>query len=135
MNYRIIMDGIPRIVKTGAAVNLTDVYGELGAARAAVKKWIERDIAKLREARDMARKTREGDLPYEDVEQPSLDIPPAPSADAEPPRPPAWSQGTVGTSAPEATSRPLVGAGRVVDDRPDLPDLPGFLDRRPKKGP
>ena len=102
MNYRVIAnDGLPRIVKTGAAVG-TDVYGDLRAARAALRDAVEIELIALRQARDDALKTREGDLVNEDAEAAAglralnsildtarggLDIPPAPSEQADDPLP------------------------------------------------
>ena len=102
MNYRIIAhDGLPRIVKTPAAVG-GNVVGELRAARAALWRAVEEEIRTLRAARDAAIKTRDGDLVNEDAEAAAglralnsildtarggLDIPPAPSEQADDPLP------------------------------------------------
>ena len=78
MNYRVIAnDGLPRILKTGAAVG-PDVFGDLRAARVALRELVEAEIKTLRHCRDVAVATRDGDLLIEDKPEPDIDIPPAP---------------------------------------------------------
>ncbi|MDO8534120.1 MAG: hypothetical protein Q7S17_05185 [Xanthobacteraceae bacterium] len=109
MNFRTILDDHgPRIVKTGAAVG-PYVFGELHAARMALRAMVEVQIGGLRFSRDAALKMREGDLLSETGdrilrEEPSLDIPPAPSE---------------------------AGPGSVGRDQDDLTDLPAHLRRTP----
>ena len=82
MNFKPILDDRgPRIVKTGAAVG-PGVFGNIKAARMALRKWVDVQIAGLRFSRDAALKTRESDLPIDDGQPQSergIDIPPAPS--------------------------------------------------------
>ena len=116
MNYRIVLDGIPRIVKTGAAVD-DDVFGELYAAREALKVRVRHDIATLRVCCSTALATREGDLLSEVgdrilSEEPSIDIPPAPSGQGDDTLP----------------DEPVV---RHRND--DLTDIPPEPDRRPRR--
>ena len=81
MNYRAIgNDGLPRILKTGAAVG-GNVFGDLRSARAALKASADAEIKVIRACRDEALRTPDRELLHEDVPEPNIDIPPAPGED------------------------------------------------------
>ena len=88
MNYRAIgNDGLPRILKTGAAVDNKAVFGDLKMARMAIWTAVDHEIRTLRAGRDAALGTRESELLTEESPESlgeriaALDIPPAPGED------------------------------------------------------